>query len=396
MKPIAIDLGLSARWADRNLGAEDIYIPGTLFTPNERSRSMAHEIGLLNYCIKEKLGGKWRLPTILEVQELMKASTIWPARYRRLKDPMDENKGYNFYDIYKLKGKNGRYCYFNQGYHLFEGVDPESSIDDDNAGIPGIWNLNDYDLYYPYYHEKRSCPSNFQHEEWYGKDYIPYAYYYKYGLPIRPVTDDMPSRGDKFLRFFEYNTWDGDDRDIEVYKDKQISYFDYNKYYCIREEVPDEEKRERYFARCEEQNRQKERQEREEREIEERKRESQHSVERSSFSSSDSQYDDYCQNRERERREEDEREKQERLEDWYRDYVTIDVDLEYFCRGNEYNQEDYWDYRNHEIRVTRREAMALIEAGKSAIISKLGYSQSLTRIIRFQIPYGLYDRPWGC
>lgn len=118
--------------------------------------------------------------------------------------------------------------------------------------------------------------------------------------------------------------------------------------------------------------------------------------ERRVLPSSLSQYEDNYKEREIEHRLEDEREKQKRLEDWYRDYVTIDVDLEYFCRDNEYNQEDYWDYRNHEIRVTRREAMALIEAGESAIISKLGYSQSLTRIIRFQIPYGLYDRPWGC
>lgn len=394
MKPIAIDLGLSVRWADRNLGAEDIFTSGSLFSPNERSRSKNHEIDLLNHIVKEKLGGNWRLPTISEVQELMRSSTIWPARYRRMKDPMDEKKGFEYYNIYKLKGKNGRYCYFNEGYHLFEGVDPESYVDDGNLGIPGIWNLYEYDLYYPYYYKKRSFPSNFQNEEWYGKDYIPYAYYYGSGLPIRPVTDDHPSGGDKFLRFFEYNTWDGGDSNIDVYKDKMISYFDYDKYSHIQKEVSDEEKNEHYFERCEEQERRSERQERERRAIEERQRDSQHNVERGSFFSSDSQYNDYYLDRERNRREEEEQRKKERLEDWYREYVTIDVDLEYLCRDNDYNQEDYWDYRNEEIRVTRREAMALIEGGESAIIGRLGYhNRSLIRNVSYQIPFGLYDRP---
>lgn len=379
------------------MGAGEIYIPGTLFTPNERSRSRAHEISLLNHYIKEKLGDKWRLPTILEVAELMQTSTIWPARYRRLKDPMDEKKGYKYYDIYKLKGKNGRFCYFNQGYHLFEGVDPESCADDDQAGIPGIWNLNDYAVYYPYYHEKRSCPPYFNNEEWYGKDYIPYGFYYQYSLPIRPVTDDLPSRGDKVLRFFEYNTWAGDDRDIEIFEDEQISFFDYDRYSHIQEELPDEEKSERYYRRCEQQRRLKEKREREFREMEQRQSEGQRSAERGAHSSSSS-HDDYRyeRERERERREEEQQRIKKRLEDWYREYVTIDVDFEYLCRNNDYNQEDYWDCRNEEIRVTRREAMALIEAGESAIIARLGYYRPLIRNVSYQIPYGLYDRPWGC
>ena len=96
------------------------------------------------------------------------------------------------------------------------------------------------------------------------------------------------------------------------------------------------------------------------------------------------------------RRQEEEDKKKARLEDWYREYVTIDVDFQYHVKDSEYNQ-DYWDYRNEEIRVTRREAMALIEAGDSAIIGKLGYgNRGNIRNFKYKVPYGLYDRPWNC
>ena len=117
-----------------------------------------------------------------------------------------------------------------------------------------------------------------------------------------------------------------------------------------------------------------------------------------SSSSYQSQYREEMMERQREqmrKQEEDER-KKERLDDWYREYVTIDVDFEYHVRDSEYNQ-DYWDPRNEEIRVSRREAMALIQAGESAILNRLGYSNGgLIRNFRYQAPYGLYDRPWGC
>lgn len=128
-----------------------------------------------------------------------------------------------------------------------------------------------------------------------------------------------------------------------------------------------------------------------------------------STNSSQSQYDSWRKAEEERRRDEQwereqdekwEREqnqrKQRMLEDWYNEYVTIDVYFEYHIKDSEYNQ-DYWDRRNEEIRVTRREAMALIQAGEGAIIGRLGYNnRSNVRNISYKVPYGLYNRPFGC
>ena len=104
------------------------------------------------------------------------------------------------------------------------------------------------------------------------------------------------------------------------------------------------------------------------------------------------------QQRERERekqRQEDEKKKQ-RLEDWYREYVTIEVSFDYHIKDSEYNQ-DYWDHRSEDIRVTRREAMALIQAGEGALLGRLGYTnRGNIRNVGYKTPYGLYDRPWNC
>lgn len=397
MKPIAIDLGLSVRWADRNFEAEDIYMSGTLFKPSGRTRSKAEEVALLNEMIRHKWGGKWRLPTVAEVQELQKSCRIWPALYRHWTDPVNK-KGQVLYSMYKVKGKNGKYCYFNFGYHLLEGVNPESTLSDDGYSLTGIWEMKSWWIYYPYYFQPKSCPSQFQDWANYEQDYIPYGYYYHSGLPIRPVTDEVPSGRDKFLRFFEYNTLDGGNDNVEVQEEEEICFLNYDQHCHFFEEIPDEEKNRRYEARCEARERQKEREEREEREREERHREEQRNERqtnegRSSYDASDDQYEERYRERERERRMEEEQRKRERLEDWYRDYVTIDVDFEYHYIDSEYNS-DYWEPRNHEIRVTRREAMALIEAGESAIISRIGYYRpSLIRNVRYQIPYGLYDQP---
>lgn len=114
-----------------------------------------------------------------------------------------------------------------------------------------------------------------------------------------------------------------------------------------------------------------------------------------SSSSSSSRYQDDYLEEQRERQKEEDRRK-ERLEDWYREYVTIEVNFQFHVKDSEYNQ-DYWDYRNEEIRVSRREAMALIEAGDSAILGRLGYSNwGLIRNFSYKVPYRLYDRPMGC
>jgi len=398
MKPIAIDLGLSVRWADRNLDAEDIYMSGTLFQPSGRTMSKADEAALINDIIKMKLGGKWRLPTVAEVQELQKSCRVWPAICKHWIDPK-EKKGLVHDKIFKVRGKNGKYCYFNHGYHLLEGGAPESSMNGDDYRLPGIWDMGNWWIFYPYYFRPKSCPSQFQDEERYASDYVPYGYYYQNGLPVRPVTDELPSRRDKVLRFFDYNTLGGDDANIEVDEKNEICFLNYDRYCRIFEELSDEEKLRRYNERCEEKRLQEERMEREEREQEERRRERQGNEEhgnesRQPYDLYDSNYEDSYQ--EQERRLEEEQRKSERLEDWYREYVTIDVDFEYHYEDSEYNS-DYWDPRNHEIRVTRREAMALIQAGESAILNRIGYgNSSKIRNLSYQIPYGLYDRPWNC
>ena len=85
--------------------------------------------------------------------------------------------------------------------------------------------------------------------------------------------------------------------------------------------------------------------------------------------------------------------KKERLESWYSDYVTIEVSLDYHIKDSEYNR-DYWDHRSEDIRVTRREAMALIQAGEGALLGRLGYSnRGNIRNVSIKPPYGLYDRP---
>lgn len=133
-------------------------------------------------------------------------------------------------------------------------------------------------------------------------------------------------------------------------------------------------------------------------ESQESRRSSSSSYAPSSSSGYSRQYEEMQMERQREqmRRQEEEDRKKERLEDWYREYVTIEVDFEYHIKDSEYNQ-DYWDYRDEEIRVTRREAMALIEAGDGAILGRLGYGNwGNIRNFRYKVPYGLYDRPWNC
>ncbi len=129
----------------------------------------------------------------------------------------------------------------------------------------------------------------------------------------------------------------------------------------------------------------------------------------SSSSSSTSQYNNWPQEEEERRQDEQwereqeqkwereqEQRRKERLEDWYREYVTIKVSFEYHIKDSEYNQ-DYWNHTNKEIRVTRREAMALIQAGEGALLGRLGYSnRENIRNVGFTTPYGLYDRPWNC
>ena len=122
----------------------------------------------------------------------------------------------------------------------------------------------------------------------------------------------------------------------------------------------------------------------------------------SSSSSNTSRYQNqyYAEQIERQREEsrkhEEAEKKNRRLEDWYREYVTIEVSYDYHFIDREYNS-DYWERRSEEIRVTRREAMALIQAGEKAVLGRSGYHDlGKIRNISYKVPYGLYNRPWNC
>lgn len=107
-------------------------------------------------------------------------------------------------------------------------------------------------------------------------------------------------------------------------------------------------------------------------------------------------YQEELKERQREAQRREEEIRKERLENWYSEYVIIDVYFDYHYIDREYNN-DYWERRYKEIRVTRREAMALIQAGESAIIGKLGYSNwGQIRNVSYQVPFGLYNRPGNC
>lgn len=88
----AIDLGLSVKWGDRDLGSESIEDYGGLYVWGDPSgtRLLADTDGITSsnisgskYDIATKTLGKgWRLPTKSELEELIKATTVTPDTYK--------------------------------------------------------------------------------------------------------------------------------------------------------------------------------------------------------------------------------------------------------------------------------------------------------------------------
>ena len=95
--PVPVDLGLSVFWADRNVGAKDVYDRGYFFAWGETESKTTYSIDnykdAINYPdvisgttydpAKKYMGGRWRLPTDAEMVELI---TKTNTRYERNSD----------------------------------------------------------------------------------------------------------------------------------------------------------------------------------------------------------------------------------------------------------------------------------------------------------------------
>ena len=85
-------------------------------------------------------------------------------------------------------------------------------------------------------------------------------------------------------------------------------------------------------------------------------------------------------------------ESEQYLQKWYEEYFTIEVYFNFHSVDSSENR-DTWEPRSYDIRVTRREAMALIESGEAAIVGATTYPRRLIRNVKYDTPYGLFDRP---
>ena len=114
---IPVDLGLSVLWADRNVGAKDVYDRGYFFAWGETESKTTYSIDnykdAINYPdvisgttydpAKKYMGGRWRLPTDAEMLELLTNLTTASTSFERNSD--------NVFCMVKT-GKNGQKIYF--------------------------------------------------------------------------------------------------------------------------------------------------------------------------------------------------------------------------------------------------------------------------------------------
>lgn len=149
-QPLAVDLGLSVKWSDINIGADypfergDVFAWGELATyydpeqprnwmldkefgydwPSYKfcdNKALEPEMALYKYCTNNVygtvdnkrvldltddvahtvLGGNWRMPTVTEMQELIEECT-WTHEKKRIDNRID-------YDVYRVTGPNGNH-----------------------------------------------------------------------------------------------------------------------------------------------------------------------------------------------------------------------------------------------------------------------------------------------
>lgn len=111
--PKAVDLGLSVMWADRNVGAESLENAGEyykwggvrpLYKDDENAVEKVYNISNTKYDVAHvRLGGKWRLPTKKEFEELLSKCS------HKLND---DNKGVSF-----ISKSNGKQIFFPNSQH---------------------------------------------------------------------------------------------------------------------------------------------------------------------------------------------------------------------------------------------------------------------------------------
>lgn len=246
MKPLAIDLGLSVRWADRDLGADELHLPGKRIHTSGKYGFRVEELNeYLNKLIKKELGQRWRLPTEREVRELQEKCTITPSVFIR---QLSNNKEQRTPGI-KITGPSRKYVFMLA----------ETRILSYKGMSPAFWETGSSVINVPYCNDILETTGNKDQE--YEKDNLPFRWYYGingYGLPIRPVTDEEPSGRDSFLRLLEYPL----DPESRIEETGNRLYFPPQ---TIREEYSPREKENRYHQRLEVERRRRDEQERRER-----------------------------------------------------------------------------------------------------------------------------------
>lgn len=199
MKPIAIDLGLSVRWADRNLGAENPGQPGEHFYQIKELRDGAEVTEFYNKLIKKKIGDRWRLPTVKEVLELERC-TMQLADY-----PICEGRA----TACKLTSFNKNHIFLIQYCsNLVAG--------------PAFFTLDG--RYYPELFIADPSRNSFYNHN-YTSSYITGYYALNADIDrytqvhIRPVTEAMPTITDKFRKLSEEDVFST----AHIYPQKAIS-----------------------------------------------------------------------------------------------------------------------------------------------------------------------------
>lgn len=179
---VAVDLGLSVKWANRNIGAETENELGEYFAWGEVATKdtfilktyayfdsvyifIGKDISASQYDAARAIwGGRWRMPTIEEAQELID-SCEWTWEWGTSFDTFG----------YRVTGKNGNSIYLPAAGGYYKDSDPYN-----------LWSINDFGYYWTSTIEYKSLSNliRFNH----NKASIEVNEIYK-GLSIRPVVN---------------------------------------------------------------------------------------------------------------------------------------------------------------------------------------------------------------
>ena len=195
MKPIALDLGLSVRWADRNLGAETPGQRGTHFYHRQELSNGHEETEYFNNLIKKEVGKRWRLPTIKEILELERCS--WQIVSQQFSDDRSAwREGAN-----KVISYNKKHFYLHSSilvaglaFFSFNGKNDKPGIFITDPNRNRIYN-SDVGYYSKcfYSYNSRSCDHS---------KHTPTTIMF-----IRPVTDEMPTIADRLRQLSEEDVY---------------------------------------------------------------------------------------------------------------------------------------------------------------------------------------------